>query len=42
MQLHEYIDLLHGGIEDHAASDAIKRSAVELAGSLCEPLRWNA
>jgi len=42
MQLHEYIDLLHGGIEDHAASDAIERSAVELAGSLCEPLRLNA
>lgn len=42
MQLHEYIDLLHGGTEDHAASDAIKRSAVELAGSLCEPLRLNA
>lgn len=42
MQLHEYIDLLHGGTEDHAASDAIKRGAVELAGSLCEPLRLNA
>jgi len=23
MQLHEYIDLLHGGTEDHAGSDAI-------------------
>jgi hypothetical protein len=42
MQLHEYIDLLQGGTEDHAASDAIKRSAVELAGSLREPLRLNA
>ncbi|MGJ7501280.1 hypothetical protein ACSFBF_13040 [Variovorax sp. ZT5P49] len=42
IQLHEYLDLLHGGTEDHAASDAIKRSAVDLAGSLREPLRLNA
>ncbi|AGU53390.1 hypothetical protein VAPA_2c08340 [Variovorax paradoxus B4] len=42
MQLHEYIDLLHGGTEDHAGSDAVKRSAVELAHSLREPLQLKA
>ncbi|KIQ34680.1 hypothetical protein RT97_06540 [Variovorax paradoxus] len=39
IQLHEYLDLLQGGTEEHAASDAVKRSAVALAHSLREPLR---
>jgi len=45
MQLHEYLGLLQGGTEDHAGSDAVKRSAVELARSLRESLRlaaWTA
>lgn len=42
VQLHEYLDLLEGGTEDHAASDAVKRNAVELAGSLRESLRLTA
>lgn len=42
MQLHEYLDLLEGGTEDHAGSDAVKRSAVELARSLREPLKLEA
>ncbi len=42
IQLHEYLDLLHGGTEDHAASDAVKRSAVALAHSLRAPLELNA
>ncbi|MDH6166769.1 hypothetical protein M2282_001916 [Variovorax boronicumulans] len=39
IQLHEYLDLLQEGTEDHAAGDAIKRGAVALAQSLREPLR---
>lgn len=42
MQLHEYIDLLHGGTEDHAGSDAVKQSAVALAHSLRAPLQLKA
>jgi hypothetical protein len=42
MQLHEYLDLLQGGAEDHAASDAVKRGAVELARGLRESLRLKA
>jgi len=42
MQLHEYIDLLHGGTEDHAGSDAVKQSAVALARSLRGPLQLKA
>ena len=39
IQLHAYLDLLEGGTEADPASDAVKRSAVELALSLREPLR---
>jgi hypothetical protein len=39
IQLHEYLDLLHGGTEAHAPGDAVKRNAVALAESLREPLR---
>lgn len=42
MQLHEYLGLLQGGTEDHAGSDAVKRSALELARSLREPLQLKA
>ena len=42
IQLHEYLDLLQGGTEDHAGSDAVKRSALELARSLREPLQLKA
>lgn len=42
MQLHEYLDLLKEGTEDHAVSDAVKRSAVELALKLRESLRLKA